>query len=388
MPLLEYFEFQARTKIIFGAGTLNQVGKEASELKGKRALIIADEFIVKLGHVNKIINTLENTGIEVIETFDKIPPNTGVKVVNNCYNMTKDKNVDVIITIGGGSVIDTAKGVNILLSEGGDLLKDHQGTYLLSRPLKPMVAIPTTAGTGSEVTFAAIIKDEEQKVKLSFISPFLAPNTAILDPELTLSLPKELTASTGMDALTHAIESIHSNMNEPISDAFALHSIKLIVTNLKKCIENGNNIEARGNMLIASTIAGFAFTNALVGVVHGISHACGGVCNVPHGVANSILLPHGMEYNIDYCPERYSLVASAMGIDIQNKTPEEASKLAINFIKEFTRDLGLPQKLSEVGVKEEDIPKIAETTMGDGSIYNNPREVIQEEVEEILKKAL
>lgn len=387
MPLPEYFEFQSRTKVIFGEGTLNEVGKEAARLGATKAFIVTDEVIEKQGFVEKVKKSLEDAGIETAAVFNEVPQDSDIKICKKGENLARKLKTDIVIAIGGGSVLDTSKGINILLTEGGDLLEDHQGTYLLQRPLKPLIAIPTTAGTGSEVTFAAVIKDREQKLKISFISPYIAPDVGILDPELTLTLPPKLTASTGMDALTHGIEAIHTLQNEPISDALALYGIKLISQNLREATHNGKNLEARGNMLIAASIVGVAFSNALVGIVHAMAHACGGLCGVPHGIANSILLPYGMEYNVDYCPERYKLVAEAMGVDVKGLSDKEAAIKAVEEVKKLTKDLGIPLKLREVGVKEEEIPKLAEDTLLDGSIYNNPREATAEEVEEILRKA-
>ncbi len=386
MPLPEYFQFQCRTKVIFGVGTINEIPDEIKELDSRRALIVTDKVVKNLDFFKKIVNILKSSEIKLVGIFDEVPVNSEIEIVNKGYKLAKEENIDILIAIGGGSVIDTAKGMNILLKEGGDLLEDHQGVYLLKRPLKNLIAIPTTAGTGSEVTFAAVIKDSNQKLKISFISPYLAPNTAILDPNVTVSCPPKLTASTGMDALSHAIESIHSLQNEPISDALALNAIRLINENLREAVNNGENIEVRGNMLIAANMAGLAFTNAFVGVVHAIAHALGGYCNVPHGIANSIMLPYGMEYNLEYC-KRYAFVAEAFGIDIRGLSSKEAGKKAIDAVWQLTRDCDMPQKLREVGVKIEDLSKVAEDAMGDGSIYNNPREATLEEVEEILRKA-
>lgn len=386
MPLPEYFQFQCRTKVIFGVGTINEVPDEIKALDSKRALIVTDKVVRNLDFFRNIENILKSSEVKLIGIFDEVPVNSEIEIVNKGYKLAKEKNIDILIAVGGGSVIDTAKGMNILLTEGGDLLEDHQGVYLLKRPLKNLIAIPTTAGTGSEVTFAAVIKDSNQKLKISFISPYLAPNTAILDPEVTISCPPKLTASTGMDALSHAIESIHSLQNEPISDALALNAIRLINENLREAINNGENIEVRGNMLIAANMAGLAFTNALVGVVHAMVHALGGYCDVPHGIANSIMLPYGMEYNLEYC-KRYALVAEAFGIDIKSLSGKEAGKKAIDAVWQLTKDCSMPQKLREVGVKIEDLSKVAENAMCDGSIYNNPREAKVEEIEELLGKA-
>ena len=386
MPLPEYFQFQCRTKVIFGVGTINEIPDEIKALDSKRALIVTDKVVRNLDFFKKIVNILKSSEIKLVGIFDEVPVNSEIEIVNKGYKLAKEKNIDILIAVGGGSVIDTTKGMNILLTEGGDLLEDHQGVYLLKRPLKNLIAIPTTAGTGSEVTFAAVIKDSNQKLKISFISPYLAPNTAILDPNVTVSCPPKLTASTGMDALSHAIESIHSLQNELITDALALNAIRLINENLREAVNNGENIEVRGNMLIAANMAGLAFTNALVGVVHAMAHALGGYCDVPHGIANSIMLPYGMEYNLEYC-KRYALVAQAFGIDIRGLSGKEAGKKAIDAVWQLTKDCDMPQKLREVGVKIEDLNKVAEDAMCDGSIYNNPREATVEDIEDILRKA-
>lgn len=386
MPIPEYFQFQCRTKVIFGVGTINEIPDEIKALDSKRALIITDKVVRNLDFFKKIVNILKSSKIKLVSIFDEVPVNSEIEIVNKGYKLAKEKNIDILIAVGGGSVIDTAKGMNILLTEGGDLLEDHQGVYLLKRPLKNLIAIPTTAGTGSEVTFAAVIKDSNQKLKISFISSYLAPNTAILDPNVTVSCPPKLTASTGMDALSHAIESIHSIQNELITDTLALNAIRFINENLREAVNNGENIEVRGNMLIAANMAGLAFTNAFVGVVHAMAHALGGYCDVPHGIANSIMLPYGMEYNLEYC-KRYALVAEAFGIDIRGLSGKEAGKKAIDAVWQFTKDCDMPQKLREVGVKIEDLNKVAEDAMCDGSIYNNPREATVEEIEELLGKA-
>lgn len=386
MPLPEYFQFQCRTKVIFGASTIKELPNEIKLLGSKRAFIVTDKVVRNSDFFKKIEDILESSKVELVGIFDEVPVNSEIEIVNKGYKLAKEKNIDILIAVGGGSVIDTAKAMNILLTEGGDLLEDHQGVYLLKRPLKNLIAIPTTAGTGSEVTFAAVIKDSNQRLKISFISPYLAPNTAILDPNVTISCPSKLTASTGMDALSHAIESIHSIQNELITDALALNAIRLINENLREAVNNGENIEVRGNMLIAANMAGLAFTNALVGIVHAIAHALGGYCDVPHGIANSILLPFGMKYNLDYC-DRYVLVAKAFGIDIRGLSGKEAGKKAIDAVWQLTKDCDMPQKLREFGVKIEDLNKVAEDAMCDGSIYNNPREATVEDIKKILKKA-
>lgn len=389
MALPEYFEFQSRTRIIFGNGTLSEVDRAAQELGGRKAFIVTDKIIKGLGLVDKVGQSLKDSSVELAGVLDEVPQDSDIGVVNEGCKMAKDINSDILIAIGGGSVMDTAKGMNILLSEGGDLLEDWQGAYILPRPLKPLIAIPTTAGTGSEVTNAAVIEDRKENVKVTFISPFLCPDVAILDPEVTLSMPPRLTASTGMDALSHAIESIHSTTNEPIADGLAIQAIRMISQDLRKATKNPDDLEARGNMLLASTIAGLAFSNAPVGCVHAMAHACGALCGVPHGIANGLLLPYGMEYNLESCLDRYVLVAEAMGVETRGLSDQDAAKLGVDAIRKLTKDLGLPQRLSEVGVKEENIPGLAEYALGDGPIVTNPRMPENEaEIAEVLKRAL
>lgn len=387
MKLPEYFEFLCRTKVIFGNGTLKETGKQAVALGAKKAFIVHDPIVKDLGLLEPMKTAIEGDEVDVVGMFSEIPPNSEVTLVKKGYEQAKKAKADVLVVIGGGSAIDTAKCMNILLTEGGDLMADHQGTYLLQRPLMPMIAIPTTAGTGSEMSFAAVIKDAAQKLKISFVSPYLAPNVAVLDPEVVSTMPPKLAAMTAMDALTHCIESLHSINHQPVSDALALHGIRMISENIRESCANGKNLEARGNMLIAANIAGLAFSQAWVGIVHAIAHALGGYCNVPHGLANAIILPYGMEYNMDYAAAQYAHAARAWGMDIERGKEGDAVRQLIETLKSLLTELQIPAKLRDAGVKEEDLAKVAEDSMMDGSMYNNPREAAQEDVEAILKKA-
>ena len=387
MPLPEYFEFQDRTKLIFGPKTIDQAGSEIKNMGGTRVFIITDAVMTKLGLTERVKKSVESAGVALAGIFDQVPVDSDVEVVQQVYDLAKAAGADIMIALGGGSCMDTAKGVNILLSEGGSLMDDWQGAYILERPLKPMLAIPTTAGTGSEVTFAAVIKDRSHNLKLSFISPFMAPSAAILDPDITLSMPKSLTAATGMDALSHCVEALHSTTREPISDALALHGIRMIAKNLRNAVKDGNDIEARGQMLVASTIAGLAFTNALVGIVHGTAHSIGGVAHIPHGVAISIMMPWSMEWNLDFCTDIYAEVAHAMGVPATGDDRADAIK-GIAEIRKLSTEIGVPQTLSAAGAKEDQLEEIAAATMGDGSIFTNPRPVEDEtEVLALLKQA-
>lgn len=261
-------------------------------------------------------------------------------------------------------------------------MQDYSGFQLLSRPQTPHIAVPTTAGTGSEVTYAAVVKDWENNEKILFCDNHIIPRVAILDPLLTAGLPPPLTASTGIDALTHAIEALHALQAEPIADAMALQAIRLITAYLPRCVANGDDLFARGQQQIAALMAGVAFSNAQLGLVHAMAHSLGALFNVPHGLANSLLLPHVMLYNLESCAERYLLVAEAMGLATAGLDEEGAARLAVNAVQELTRKIGLPQRLREAGVPEEGLAEAAELSLSDGSIIYNPRPVF--EADEVL----
>ena len=356
-----------------------------------KVLLVADPFLVQNGVTGKIQKGLESAGCKVVGTFSEIPPNSEVKVVKACIELAKKAGADGIVAIGGGSAIDTAKAANIVFSLGGDLVEDYSGTQTIPRNLKPLIVIPTTAGTGSEVTSAAVILDESSQTKLSFTDPHLRPALALLDPELTLSLPPKVTAMTGMDALTHAIEAITSVQANPMSEALAMEAIELISKNLLKAVEHGDDLEARSNMLIAANMAGIAFDHSMVGIVHAMSHASGGVAHVPHGLANSIFLPLGMEYNLSTSAAHYAAIARHLGLETKGLSEEAAAQMAIQYVRDLRHSMkqacGLPDRLRDAGVKEEQLETISEVAAEDGAVFYNPREVTLEGVSEKVREA-
>ena len=378
------FVFRYPTKILFGPGAAKEVGMEVEELKGTKALIVTDRNLVKTDLVNRVHNTL---GAKCVGIFSDVTPDTGVHIVNAGAKYGRTLGADILVSVGGGSAIDTAKGMAICLTKGGRL-EDHAGLNVLGGPITPHVAIPTTAGTGSEVTYAAVIKDHEQKRKLLFADNYLIPNVAILDPNMTIGMPKSLTATTGMDALSHCIEAIHSLQSEPIADALAFHGIRMIRKFLPKALENGTDIMARGQMLIAASMAGAAFSNAQVGVVHALAHCIGARFGVPHGIANSILLPHCILYNLDACPDRYSQIAEAMGKEVIGMELLKAGEQAAIALWEFTKAIGMPQTLREVNVEESGLEQCAHDALMDGSIVYNPKPIFDpNEILNIYQKA-
>ena len=374
------FVFWSPTKVVFGENTALDVAIEVENLKCKKALIVTDRDLAKNTEIpEKIKKVLGNLCVGI---FSDVEPDSGIHIVNQGAKLGKELGADCLVSVGGGSAIDTAKGIAILLKEGGKL-QDYMGFQILTRPQTPHIVIPTTAGTGSEVTYVAVIKDHEEGRKLLFGDYNILPNVAILDPRMTEGLPSILTGATGMDAMCHAIEALHSLQREPIADGIALHAIRLIKEFLPRAVKDGKDMVARGQMLIAANMAGVAFSNAQVGMVHALAHSVGARFKVHHGLANSILLPACLKYNADECGGIYLDVLSAMGVDIGGISPDEARNVLADKITEFTRKLCLPQRLRDVGVPEEGLKECSELALSDGAIVYNPKFI--SDSEEVLK---
>jgi alcohol dehydrogenase class IV len=380
------FVYFGTTKIIFGNGSSNsEVEAEMSALKCSRAIVVTDQGIIKAGLLDKITKSL---GEKCVGVFSDVPQDSGMDVIDRAAAFAREKGADIIISVGGGSAIDTAKGMCILLTEGGSL-SNFEGIQLLTRPQTPHIVIPTTAGTGSEVTWIAVVYDKSKGQKRLIVETYNAPRVAILDPTLTAKLPPLLTASTGMDAMTHAVEAISDVDHEPIADALGLHAIRLLNKYLPTCIKNGSDLTARGQVQLAATMAGWAFGNSMVGLVHAMAHSIGAVAHVPHGIANGILLPHCMEFNLPDAEDYYAEIAQAMGVYEKGSTTKQAAEAAVKAVFDFSKKIGHPQKLSEFGVTEENIIKAADMSMSDGAIVCNVRLVADSsEVLAIYKKAL
>lgn len=378
------FIFRSPTKIIFGPNSVDECGLELEALGCSRALLVTDR---DLAESEIIVKVKKSIGKRLGGMFSDVEPDSGVHIVNKGAEFARSFNADAIVSAGGGSSIDTAKGIQICLKLGGKL-EDHAGFNIMGGRGVPHIVIPTTAGTGSEVTYAAVIKDHAQNRKLIFGDNYIIPDIAILDPVLISGMPPKLTAATGMDALCHAVEAIHSLQREPIADALALHAIRLIVEYLPRSVANGKDIVARGQMLIAANLAGSAFSNAQVGLIHALAHAVGAKFKVPHGVANSILMPHCMKYNLDAVAERYALIAEAMGIREAGLSDEEKALRAIEKIRELAKKIGLPARLRDAGVPEERLEECVPDAMSDGSIVYNPKFISDpDDLLKVLKEA-
>ena len=391
MGMVEWFEFQMPGKVICAEHCIDSIGTEMDKAGGNKVLVVTDEGVEKAGLVRHVIDGMESGNGEIVGVFNEVPPDSELQVVQACYEKALKLEADALISVGGGSSIDTAKAAAILMVEGDDLIDHHSAVYMPRGPLPPHIAVPTTSGTGSESTCMAFILDKDQQLKLRFQAPELTPTVAMLDPVMTITMPPLLTASTGMDALAHCIEAIYSEMHQPISDSLGLHAIRLIARYLPAATGNGDYIEARTYMAIAANMAGIAFANSSTTIVHAMANSVGGDFGVPHGVANAVLLPYGMEFNIDFMPEevapRLRMVAEALGLDVSGDDDITASKQAVDFIKRFAVELGLPRKLSEVGVPEDGLEIAARDAMLDGSIFNNPGAPELEQVIDLFRKA-
>jgi len=365
------FVFHSPTRVIFGAGAVSEAALEADRLGMRRVLVVSDRVLKeRTPIVDRVCSVL---GARVAATFDDVPSDSGVEAVEAGYAVGRGASCDGVVSVGGGSVMDTAKGICLLLREGGSL-RDYEGFQNLTRKVAPHVALPTTAGTGSEVTYVAVIKDHAANRKLLFGDYHLIPDTAILDPALTVGLPAHLTAATGMDALSHAIEALHSLQREPISDGLALHAIRLLREAIPRCVQKPDDLAARGQQLLAACIAGAAFSNAQVGLVHAMAHTVGARFGVHHGLANSVCMPAVIRFNAATCAAVYREVASAFGAPVMEDPSGQADALA-RAVREFAARVGLPTALRDLGVPREALPELAEATLYDGALVYNGRPV-------------
>lgn len=389
-----YYEFFCPVKVIAGNAALEHIPFELATLGAKRPMIITDKGVRSNNLLEPVEQAFAAAETTITVIFDDVPPDSSLQTVRKAAQLYRENNCDAIIAIGGGSVIDTSKGVNILVSEGGDDLLKYSGAHNLPKPLKPFYVVPTTAGTGSEVTMVAVISDLEKNVKLPFTSYFLMPNAAILDPRMTATLPPHITAMTGMDALTHAVEAYTCMASNPISDAYAFGAIKKISENLLKVLDEPKNPEARLELAQASTMAGIAFSNSMVGLVHSLGHATGAVAHLPHGLCMSLFLPYVLEYNKDTISHKLAeLLLPLAGADVYASTPaDQRAQKSIQVIRQMRDVLNertkLPRTLKETGkVTEAQLDEIAAKALDDGSIIFNPREASIADLKAILKKA-
>ena len=390
-----YFEYQNAVKLLCGEDALDRVADELRHLGAQRPLLLTDAVLVKIGIAAQVSELMAAEGCPVAELFSDIPVDSSLSVVNRIARLYRERGCGAIVAVGGGSVIDTAKGVRLVLSQEKEDILSLSGVESLCRGRHiPFIVVPTTAGTGSECTGVAVIRNEEQGVKMEFLSPFVEPDVAVLDVRMTLRLPARATAGTGMDALCHAIEACTCLQNNPLSYAHGTSAIRLISRYLVEATRHGGNGEARLAMALAATQAGIAFSNSMVGAVHAIGHALGGVCHVPHAEAMNILLPHVMRCNLSHAAAAYAeLLPHMIGWESAAAIPAaERAGALIAEVEKLSATLqelaGLPRRLSEVGVAEGAFARVAEGAVNDGALIVNPRMLDAEQVVELLRQAL
>lgn len=367
---------------IMGAGCLQELGPAISDLGFKKALVVTDKFLVSCGVAEKVTNILKEENIE-FEIYDEVLPNPTCEVVNDALIELKRNECDFVVSIGGGSPQDTAKAVALLATNGGDI-KTYEGVNVTKKKALPIVAVNTTAGTSSEVTINYVITDEERHVKMVMVDKNSLATITVNDPELMVNKPAALTAATGMDALTHAIETLVTPGAYAVTDATALDAVKIIFDYLPRAVKNGHDIEAREQMVYAIFLTGIAFSNAGLGNVHAMAHQLGGVYNLPHGVCNAMLLPHVEEVNAKHVPEKFVAIAKVLDFDVNGKSAQECADYVIKRIKELSKEVGIPEKLEELGVKDIDLDLLSENAMKDICAPGNPVEFSKEQIKELF----
>ncbi|MBM7661986.1 alcohol dehydrogenase [Bacillus mesophilus] len=383
---MEVFDFFLPTKIKLGTGLFSKAGQFVKEtVTGNKILLVTDPGIEQLGIVDTLLSSLENEDFQT-KVFNGVRPNPKDTDCMNGAEVARQFEADVILAIGGGSVIDSAKAIAILQVLGGKP-QDYAGRNKVPTGVTPLVVIPTTAGTGAEVTRSSVITDTTQKTKFTIKDVHIAPVLAIVDPELTYKLPKSLTASTGMDALVHAIEAFTCKLSNPIADGLALQAMKHIYPHLRTAVHEGTNKEARYQVMIGSTIAGMAFSHADVASVHCMAEAIGGLYDTPHGVANSMFLPYIVEFNAEADITKHAMIARTIGISSEKDTDEEATAKLVIEMKQLAQDLSIPTFSSLPEVKEEDFEYLAQSSFLNGSTPSNAREITTEDYLELFKKA-
>ena len=373
-------------EVIFGNDSLQQVGESCVRLGAKHVLIVTDPGIMEAGWVDLVMKSCQDAGLSYAK-FHDISTNPRDEQAQRGALFYKENECDAIIGVGGGSVIDIAKAIAVLATNGGKI-SDYEGVDRIEVPLPPLVMAGTTAGSGAEVSQFSVIVDSERKKKMAIISKSLVPDIAIIDPITLSTKSSHLTASTGLDVLTHAIEAYVSIAATPMTDVFAKSAITLVSENLRPSVASQLNAEAKKNMAMASLHAGLAFSNAILGAVHAISHAIGGRYPMMHGDLNSVLLPYVMEFNLIANPVRFMEIAEFLGENSTGLTPTEVGKKGIEHIKQLSSDIGAPQRLSEMGFEEHMIKEISQIALQDACMITNPRDITAQDIETLLHKAL
>ncbi|MGD9056955.1 MAG: iron-containing alcohol dehydrogenase [Desulfobacterales bacterium] len=374
MNLLNSFSFELPTKIEYGVGAAKSLVDVIKNENFKNLLLVSDEGVLRSGLLKQVSDALDAHHLKW-EVFDRVEPNPKDYNVEEGTEIARRFGADCLVAVGGGSPIDCAKAIAVVARQGG-AVRDYEGPGKIGPYVLPLIAIPTTAGTGSEVTFSSVITDSSEKFKFSIKDPKIAPRLALVDPEMTRTMPPALTAATGMDALTHAIEAFTAKAAEPLADAAALYAIELIAVYLKSAVADGDNLEARAGMLLGSVLAGIAFSHSDVAAVHCVAEALGGKYDAAHGVCNAVVLPAVMEYNMEYCKEQYARIAVAMGMTYENI--DEGARQAVMAVQQLAADVHLPE-FGALGVQQNDLEELAVNSFKNGSNIDNPRPMTKDD---------
>lgn len=373
--------FLLKTKIMYGINSLNKVGEYIKELKGSKILIVTDPGIIQAGLLSRLTKLLDEADIPY-SVYDDVVPNPIISSIEKGAEIARNYGNDLFIAFGGGSSIDTAKGIKILLANGGRI-KDYAGAHKVANATLPLIAIPTTCGTGSEVTWSTVVSDPDNEYKFAVLTTHNMPEIAIIDPSLMTSLPAKMVAATGMDAFTHALEAYVSVKADPISEAISLYAMELIAKNLRQAVHSQDNKENIAKMAIASTMGGIALNMPMLGLVHALSTPLGGIYNVPHGIGNALLLPYVMKYNLVSCPEKFAKVAQIMGEKIDGLTTLEAAEKAFRAVVKLSTDVGIPTTIKDLGLDLSRLDKLAEDAMKSYNCQMNPRKNTIEDVKQL-----
>ena len=381
------YDFLMPSVNFFGPGVISKIGDRAKMLGMKKPVIVTDKFLegLKDGAVEQTLDSLKAAGVDYV-VYNNVEPNPKIRNIKEVKKLYEESGADSIITVGGGSAHDTGKGAGIILTNGDDITK-LAGIETLDKALPPLIAVNTTAGTGSELTRHAVITNEKTHLKFVVVSWRNIPLVSFNDPTLMLDVPKGLTAATGMDAFVQAVEPYVSVDHNPITDSQCVEAIKLIETSLREAVANGHNLDARTKMVEAEMLAGMAFNNANLGYVHAMAHQLGGQYDTPHGVCCALLLPYVEEYNIIACPDRFAQLAEIMGENTEGLSTRDAAELAIKAMKQLSEDVGIPHSIKEIGAKPEDFELMAENALKDGNAFSNPRKGTKEDIIKIFQAA-
>lgn len=388
----QFFTWVNRGRILYSPGARSEIAFELGQMGVDKPFVITDTGLAQAGVLHQVMSALESSGVEPAGIFDNVVQDARIENINEATQLFRDCGADSIVAVGGGSVLDTAKAVNILVGKGSEDFKplaDQAALWEDAARLCPHIALPTTAGTGCEVTNVLVVMDNASQAKLSVTHPYCNADLAILDPELTTMLPTKITAFTGLDALTHAIEGVTSTAAQPISDALGLQAIRMISEALPLAVREPGNIEARGQMLIAATLAGMCFCNSMTGATHALAHALGALYSIPHGLANAIMLPLVMEFNSTEAHQRYVMISQALGVTTDSEGKEDDALAAVQAVNRLKTDIGLVETLRDFNLPAEasQLSELVELAAGDSQISYNPRPLEDKDILNLFMKA-